>query len=80
MPTILTLPKIGINMTEAKIVEWLVKEGDYIEQEQAIIEAETDKATQEITSTDTGVLARTIAKPGDTIEIEKPIVILTKKE
>ena len=31
MPTILTLPKIGINMTEAKIVEWLVKEGDYIE-------------------------------------------------
>lgn len=79
MPTILTLPKIGVNMTEATIVQWLVKEGEYVEEEQTILEAETDKATQEIPSTKSGVLARIIAQPGETVQTQEPIAVLTEK-
>lgn len=80
MPTILTLPKIGVNMTEAIIVNWLVNEGDFIEEGQMIMEAETDKATQEIPSTRSGILAKIVSHPGETVQIEAPIAILTEKD
>jgi pyruvate dehydrogenase E2 component (dihydrolipoamide acetyltransferase) len=79
MPMILTLPKIGVNMTEATIVRWLVKEGEYVEEEQTILEAETDKATQEIPSTKSGILAKIVAQPGETVQTQEPIAVLTEK-
>ncbi|HUT65676.1 MAG TPA: dihydrolipoamide acetyltransferase family protein [Spirochaetota bacterium] len=79
MPTILTLPKIGVNMTEAIIVRWLIKEGELIEEGQTILEAETDKATQDIPSTKSGVLAMIIAEPGKTVQTQEPIAVLTEK-
>lgn len=79
MPTILLLPKIGVNMTEAIIVRWLVKEGEFIEEGQTILEAETDKATQDIPSTKSGVLARIVAEPGKTVQTQEPIAVLTEK-
>jgi pyruvate dehydrogenase E2 component (dihydrolipoamide acetyltransferase) len=79
MPTILTLPKIGVNMTEAIIVKWLVKEGDLIEEGQTILEAETDKAMQDIPATKSGVLAKIVAEPGKTVQTQEPIAILTEK-
>ena len=48
----MALPKIGVNMTEAVIAKWLVKPGDVICEGDAIIEAETDKSTQEIYATE----------------------------
>ncbi len=68
MPRIMTLPKLGINMTEATVIEWLVKEGDYVVEEQPVMEAETDKASQEIPSTQSGVIARILVKPGETVQ------------
>jgi len=79
MSTILTLPKIGVNMTEAIIVRWLIKEGEFIEEGQTILEAETDKATQDIPSTKSGVLAMIIAEPGKTVQTQEPIAVLTEK-
>lgn len=79
MPTILTLPKIGVNMTEAVIIQWLAKEGDYVEEGQMILEAETDKASQEIPTTKSGVLAMIVARPGDTVKTQEPIAVLTEK-
>jgi pyruvate dehydrogenase E2 component (dihydrolipoamide acetyltransferase) len=79
MPTILTLPKIGVNMTEATIIRWLVKEGDYVEEGQMILEAETDKASQDIPTTRSGILARIVAKPGKTVQTQEPIAVLTDR-
>lgn len=79
MPTILTLPKIGVNMTEAVIIDWLAEEGDLIEEGQMILEAETDKAAQEIPTTHSGILARKIAQPGMTVQIQEPIAVLVEK-
>jgi len=79
MPMILTLPKIGVNMSEATIVQWLFKEGDYVKEGQMILEAETDKAVQEIPATKSGVLARIIAEPGQTVQTQEAIAVLTDK-
>ncbi len=78
MPKIMTLPKIGVNMTEATIVEWVAKEGDTIKVGDHILDAETDKAVQEIEATEAGVLAKILAQPGQVVECQKPIAILTE--
>ena len=44
------LPDLGEGLTEAEIVQWLVKEGDTIELNQPIVEVETEKALVEIPS------------------------------
>jgi pyruvate dehydrogenase E2 component (dihydrolipoamide acetyltransferase) len=76
MPKMLTLPKIGVNMTEALIVEWLVKEGDSIREGDHIIDAETDKAVQEIYSTMSGIIGRILVRVGEMATCQGPIAIL----
>ena len=56
MAKIMTLPKIGVNMTEAVIDKWNVKPGDVVHEGDAIMQAETDKATQDICATEAGIV------------------------
>lgn len=76
MSKTMTLPKIGVNMTEAIIDEWFVKPGDKISEGDAIFLAETDKATQDIFATESGVVGKLLAEQGDKVEIHQPIMIL----
>ena len=45
------LPELGENIDSAEVVEVLVKVGDTITKDQAILEIETEKATIEVPST-----------------------------
>lgn len=76
MPKYLRLPKIGMNMEEGVISEWLVKPGDYIEKEQMVVRAETDKSVQDMFATDSGILYKIMAQPGDTIPCQGKIAML----
>jgi len=50
------LPDIGEGTAEAEIVEWHVKVGDAIEEDQTLVDVMTDKATVDITSPINGVV------------------------
>jgi len=50
------LPDLGEGLTEAEIVKWLVKAGDNVEEGQAFVQVETDKAVIEIPSPRKGVI------------------------
>ncbi len=76
MSRYLVLPKIGMNMEEGTIVEWLVKPGDQVTKDQLIVRAETDKAVQDIFATDTGTILRLLAQEGDTVKCQEPIAML----
>ena len=76
MPKTMTLPKIGVNMTEAIIDEWFVKPGDTVNEGDAIFLAETDKATQDIFATESGIVGKLLAEQGDKVEIHQPIMVL----
>ncbi len=67
MARIMTLPKIGVNMTEATVVRWLVSVGDTIKKDEPVLEAETDKSTQEIYATEEGIVAKLFVDEGDTV-------------
>ena len=71
MPKYLILPKIGMNMEEAVISEWLVKPGDRVEKEQMVVRAETDKAVQDLFATESGIVRRLLVRPGDVVPCQQ---------
>lgn len=64
-----TLPDIGEGLAEAEIVRWLVEEGAEVEEDQPIVEVETDKAVVEIPAPRHGVLERHGAPAGTILPI-----------
>ena len=43
-------PDVGEGIAEGEIVRWLVKEGDWIKEDQELVEVETDKAVLTLNS------------------------------
>lgn len=78
MPEIVRMPKLGVNMEKGRIMEWVVKEGDFINSGDPIMNIETDKAVQEFCSLKSGVLAKILVPEGDMVQIQTPIAVLVK--
>src|SRR5688572_18530356 len=76
MPSEITMPQLSDTMTEGTVVKWLKKEGDKVKEGEIIAEVETDKATMEWESTDTGTLAVIVAKEGDKVKVGGAIAVL----
>jgi pyruvate dehydrogenase E2 component (dihydrolipoamide acetyltransferase) len=58
------MPKLGLTMEEAMIIEWLVADGSAVEADQPILRIETDKTETEVGSPGSGTLHQ-IGQPGD---------------
>ncbi len=81
MPTEITMPQLSDTMTEGTVVKWLKKEGDKIKSGDIIAEVETDKATMEMESFDSGTLAVLAVKEGGKVAVGDAIAVLaTGKE
>ena len=67
------LPKIGESTTEAKIVEWLKKSGDFIKSDELFAVIGTDKVDSEIFSEYEGTLKEILVKEGEEVSVGTPI-------
>jgi pyruvate/2-oxoglutarate dehydrogenase complex dihydrolipoamide acyltransferase (E2) component len=56
MASRLKIPKLGMSMNEATIVEWLVADGDSVQLGQPLYLLETDKTENEVPSPVAGVI------------------------
>lgn len=54
MAEYIAIPKLGMSMTEAKLVEWRVKEGDRVEKGDVVLLIETEKTQWEVESAGAG--------------------------
>ncbi len=63
------VPELGENVAGGDVASVLVKVGDTIAVEQAVIELETDKATVEVPSSVAGVVKEIKVKKGDKIKV-----------
>lgn len=63
------LPDIGEGVVEGELIQWLVKEGDTVQADQAVIEVMTDKATVEVPAPVSGTISKFTAKEGDMIKV-----------
>lgn len=67
------LPDIGEGIVECELLEWLVKEGDVIEEDQPVAEVMTDKATVQIPAMHSGTVAKLYYKTGDIAKVHEPL-------
>ncbi len=69
------VPDIG-NFSDVEIIEVLVAPGDRVKAEDSLITLESDKASMEIPSSDSGIVKELKVKVGDRISTGKPILVL----
>ena len=62
------VPSPGESIREVEITTWLVKDGDYVEKDQAIAEVDSDKATLELPAEASGIITL-IAEEGDVVAV-----------
>lgn len=73
---IIKLPDVGEGIAEAELVEWHVKVGDIVREDDLLAAVMTDKATVEIPSPVEGEVTWVGAEVGDTVAIGSAIVKL----
>ena len=59
------MPKFGLTMTEGLIVEWLKKEGDPVNEGDALLTVQTEKVDTDINAPATGTLVSIQYEAGD---------------
>ena len=87
MPTEVKLPELGENISAGDLLKLLVKPGDKIKKDQALMELETDKAAIEVPSPVGGTVSQVHVKEGQKVEVGQLILSVdengvgaTKKE
>ncbi len=74
--TIVRMPKMSDTMTEGVIAKWLVKVGDKVKSGDILAEVETDKATMELESYESGTLLYIGAENGKSVPVDGIIAII----
>lgn len=69
------LPDLGEGTVSAEVVNWLVKPGDVLKEDQPLVEMSTDKAVVEIPAPVSGRVLTINGKPGDVIAVGAELAI-----
>ncbi|MFT5722371.1 MAG: 2-oxoisovalerate dehydrogenase E2 component (dihydrolipoyl transacylase) [Motiliproteus sp.] len=74
------LPDIGEGIVECEVVEWLIKEGDRLEEDQPVVDVMTDKALVQIPAPRAGVVTRLYFAQGEIAKVHGPLFALLPDE
>lgn len=76
MATTFILPELGENIESGTVTAVLVKVGDSIDKDQAVIELETDKAVVEVPSPESGTISELMVSEGETLRVGETILVI----
>lgn len=76
MASIMRMPEVLANATEAIIANWLIQEGGSFVVGQPMAEVETEKALVEVPAETDGILGKYLAINGASVQVGAPIAIL----
>jgi 2-oxoglutarate dehydrogenase E2 component (dihydrolipoamide succinyltransferase) len=63
------VPELGESIAEGTVARWLVKEGERVERDQALVEITTDKVDAEIPAPVAGVITAILAQEGEIVAV-----------
>jgi len=72
----IVLPKMGESVDEATITGWLKNEGDFINEDDLLVEIATDKVDSEVPSEFSGILIKKLCEVNDVVKVGDPIAII----
>src|SRR4029078_10408214 len=70
------LPDLGEGLTEGEIARWLVTVGQEIEEDDPLVEIQTDKTTVEIPSPAAGVVSQILVEEGAVVPVGTLLVVI----
>ena len=76
----LLLPAMGESVDEATVTQWLKKEGDIIEADEAVVEIATDKVDSEVPSEISGKLLKKLVEENQVVRVGEPLAIVETSE
>ena len=76
MAKVVVMPKMGLTMTEGTVSKWLKKIGDEVKEGEPFFEAETDKLTNTIEATASGVVRHFFVEEGTTVPVLEKVAII----
>lgn len=76
MATVITMPRLSDTMTEGTVATWLKKVGDKIKEGDILAEIETDKATMEFESFNSGTLLHIGIEAGQSAPVDSLLAII----
>ena len=74
------MPKLGLTMKTGTIVDWVKKEGEFVQKGMPLYSIDTQKVVVEIESPATGVLRRIFATEGMTLPISSLVAVITEAD
>ena len=74
------VPVLGESVTEATVAKWLINEGDKVNEDEAIVELETDKVNIEVPAISNGILEKISVKEGQTINVGALLGIISQSK
>jgi pyruvate dehydrogenase E2 component (dihydrolipoamide acetyltransferase) len=79
MATVITMPRLSDTMTEGTVASWLKKVGDKVSEGDILAEIETDKATMEFESFNSGTLLYIGINEGESAPCDSLLAIIGKE-
>ena len=76
MADYIVMPKLGFDMREGVLNNWLKQVGDTVNRGDVVAEIESDKATLELEAQVAGVLLQTLHGPGDVVPVGANLAIV----
>lgn len=70
------MPKMGESVEQATITRWFVKEGDTVEEDDALLEIATDKVDSEIPSPVAGTVVKVLYRQDDVVPVGTIIALI----
>jgi pyruvate dehydrogenase E2 component (dihydrolipoamide acetyltransferase) len=74
------IPKLGQTVEEVTLIDWLVKDGERVEQGQSVLEVETDKAVFPVEANASGVIHMGPFKKGDVVPVITTVALIGKPD
>ena len=67
------VPALSESVSEATLLSWHKKEGEFVKRDENLIDIETDKVVLELPAPDSGVITRIVKADGDAVEANEVI-------
>jgi pyruvate dehydrogenase E2 component (dihydrolipoamide acetyltransferase) len=74
------MPALGQTTDELRIISWLKKEGDPVEQGEPLFAVETDKATLEVEAFSSGILRKIVHQEDEVVEVGTLVAYIGKAD
>jgi len=70
------MPELGESVHEGTVSRWLKKEGDFVKEDEPVVEIMTDKVNTELQAPASGILSKILIQEGEPVEVFKAMGLI----